>query len=139
MSKSTIAFLKKHGDHMARIAMFIIFVWFGALKLINLSPANDLVRELLHVTLPFIPFSIFIIVLGILEVGIGILFLIKRTEKLAIALLIPHMIATFAPLILLPEISWQMPFVPTLEGQYIIKNVAIIALAAGVLAHLHEE
>jgi hypothetical protein len=34
-----------------------------------------------------------------------------------------------------PELTWQQPFIPTLEGQYIIKNLVIIALAFGVAAH----
>lgn len=130
--------LRRYDDTLARLAMFVIFVWFGGLKLIGLSPANDLVEMLLQATLPFIPFSFFIVLLGILEVSIGILFLIKRTEKAAIILLIPHMIATFGPLVFLPEIAWQMPLVPTLEGQYIIKNLAIIALAMGILSYLYE-
>jgi hypothetical protein len=41
------------------------------------------------------------------------------------------------PLILLPEVTWSRPFVPTLEGQYILKNVVIIALAARMVARLH--
>lgn len=47
------------------------------------------------------------------------------------------MIATILPLILLPSIAWSGFLVPTLEGQYIIKNLAIMALAAGVAANLH--
>lgn len=67
---------------------------------------------------------------------IGITFLIPRFERLAIALLIPHMIMTTMPLFLLPAITWLSFMTPTLEGQYIIKNLVIIALAIGVAAHL---
>jgi len=41
------------------------------------------------------------------------------------------------PLILLPQVTWSGILVPTLEGQYIIKNLAIIAAAIGIAAHLH--
>ena len=68
---------------------------------------------------------------------IGVAFLIPGLERLAIALLIPHMITTVLPLILLPSITWQSFLIPTLEGQYIIKNIVIIALASALAAHLH--
>jgi hypothetical protein len=46
-----------------------------------------------------------------------------------------HMVMTVC-LILLPAVTWMMPFVPTLEGQYIIKNLVIIALAFSLASHL---
>jgi uncharacterized membrane protein YkgB len=128
-----IAFLFAH------IALFIVFVWFGGLKLFGLSPANPLVSNLLAHTLPFMSFGVFSMLLGGYEVLIGVLFIIPRMERVAIALLIPHMFVTIMPLILLPAITWQAPFVPTLEGQYIIKNVVIIALAATVFADLDKK
>src|SRR5262245_18444217 len=97
----------------ARIALFIVFFWFGILKLFFLSPANPLVAGLLELTLPFMPFHTFIILFGIYEMLIGILFLIPGLERLAMILLVLHMITTFLPLIFLPEITWQGPFVPT--------------------------
>lgn len=122
---------------LARVALFIVFFWFGMLKLLGLSPANALVAAQLAMILPFWSFESFKFILGMVEMLIGVAFLFPRFERLAIALLIPHMIATFLPLILLPHISWQRAFVPTLEGQYIIKNLVIIALAFGLAAHLH--
>jgi hypothetical protein len=44
------------------------------------------------------------------------------------------MVIVCSPLILVPELAWSHPFVPTLEGQYIIKNVIIVALAVGIAA-----
>ncbi len=123
----------------ARIALFIVFFWFGILKLFDLSPANPLVADLLEKTLPFITFHTFIVLFGIYEMIIGITFLIPRMEKVAIVLLIPHMFTTFLPLIMLPSVTWQGPFAPTLEGQYIIKNLVIIALALSLLTHVRAE
>ena len=120
----------------AHIALFIVFVWFGSLKLFGFSPANPLVSALLAQTLPFITFPVFSLILGMYEVIIGVLFIVPRMEKVAIALLIPHMLVTILPLILLPDMTWQSFLVPTLEGQYIIKNVVIIALAATVFADM---
>lgn len=134
--QSAIDFLKKITFPLARISLFIVFFWFGFLKIIDTSPANPLVEELLNKTLPFIDFSQFIVLFGILEMIIGITFLIPKTERLTIALLVPHMVTTFLPLIFLPNITWKSFLVPTLEGQYIIKNLVIIALAISLASHL---
>lgn len=117
----------------AHIALFIVFVWFGALKLFGLSPASPLVTDLFNNTLGImlpITADTFIILFGAFEVLIGILFIIPRMEKLAMTLLIPHMITTIMPLFLSSEMTWSGLLTPTLEGQYIIKNVIIIALVA---------
>lgn len=129
--------LKASSVPLARISLFAIFFWFGLLKLIDASPANPLVAELLENTLPFITFEQFIIGFGIYEMIIGLTFLIPRLERLALILFIPHMVTTFLPLVLLPTVTWQAFMVPTLEGQYIIKNLVLIALAFSVASHLH--
>jgi len=121
----------------ARLALGTVFIWFGLLKVISLSPASPLVFGLLEITLPAVDHVIFGIVLGILEMVIGIAFLIPRCERIAMALLIPHMITTFLPLFFMPSVVWQSFLVPTMEGQYIIKNLIIIALAFGIAAQMH--
>jgi putative oxidoreductase len=52
-------------------------------------------------------------------------------------LLLLHVVLTLLPLLLLPGLTWQSPLVPTLEGQYIIKNLVILAAALGIASHLH--
>jgi uncharacterized membrane protein YkgB len=132
-----ICALRKVSIPFGRLAIFVVFFWFGALKLIGTSPANPLVSDLLEKTLPFMTFDTFIILFAIYEMIIGIIFLIPRMERVAIALLLPHMVTTFMPLILLPAVTWSAFLTPTLEGQYIIKNLVIIAVAMGIAAHLH--
>ena len=131
-----IHFMKKFSLPMARWAIFIVYFWFGILKVFQLSPANPLVAELLQKTL-HTPFNIFIVLLGVFEMIVAIVFVIKGLERLAIFLLVLHLIMVLAPLFLLPAITWQSFMVPTLEGQYIIKNVLIVAAAMGIAAHLH--
>lgn len=121
---------------VSRLALFVVFFGFGILKLFDASPANPLVASLLEKTLPFISFGQFIIILGVVEMVIGICFLIPHLERLAILLLAPHMITTAMPLFLLPAIAWVSFPIPTLEGQYIIKNLVIIALAMGIASQL---
>jgi uncharacterized membrane protein YkgB len=122
----------------ARISLFVVFFWFGLLKVLGLSPASDLVHGLFDSTLGgLMTFDTFYIAFALFECLIGILFLIKGAVRIVIPLLFIHMIMTFLPLIFLPTETWQTPFVPTLVGQYIIKNLVLIATAIGIAAHLH--
>jgi uncharacterized membrane protein YkgB len=132
-----IHFFRRVSVPLARFGLFVVFFWFGILKVIGLSPASGLVQQLFESTVPFMGFHLFLILFGYFECLIGILFLIKGTERVVIPLLFIHMITTFGPLLLLPSETWSGFMVPTLEGQYIIKNLVIIAAAVGVAAHLH--
>lgn len=116
-----------------RLALFVVYFWFGVLKVVTESPANPLVEALLKTTPPFVTFSHFIVGFGILEMVIGVLFLFPQLTKWAVGTLLLHVATTVMPLFLLPSIAWQAWFVPTLEGQYIVKNLIIIALALSLL------
>ena len=131
-----IHLLRRLSMPFARVALFIVFFWFGILKLFGTSPANPMVADLLHTTMPFMSWNIFIIIFALYEILIGIAFIVPRFERLAIALLIPHMFMTSLPLFFLTSLTWQGFLTPTLEGQYIIKNLVIIALAMGIAGHL---
>lgn len=118
---------------LARVALFVIYFWFGILKLFAVSPANPLVASLLERTLPFLTFSQFILFLGVYEMLIGLAFLMPGWERRAFLLIIPHMLMAWAPLFLLSQITWSGFMTPTLEGQYILKNVLIISLAISLI------
>jgi uncharacterized membrane protein YkgB len=133
MTKQTMRRPEYFAFLFAHFAIFTIFVWFGGLKVLGLSPASPLVSALLAETFPALPEAGFIAWFGVFEVIIGCLFLIPRAEKVAIAVLVVHMITTAGPLFLLPDIAWQSFLAPTLEGQYIIKNIVVVALAATIL------
>ncbi len=121
----------------ARLGLFVVFFWFGALKVLGLSPAAGVVERLFTETITFMSFDTFYMGFALFECLIGILFLIKGAERIVIPLLFVHMFTTFGPLVFLPQETWTAFFVPTLEGQYIIKNLVIIATAIGIAAHLH--
>lgn len=120
----------------ARFGLFVIFFWFGILKVIDKSPASELVQQLFERTMPFMTFGTFIFFFGLFECLIGILFLIRGAERIVLPLLAVHMVTTFMPLFLLTQETWSGFMIPTLEGQYIIKNLVVIASAIGVAANL---
>ena len=117
-------------DYLVRIPIFIIFFWFGFLKIVDLSPAQELVQDTVY-WMPFLSAEMWTYVIGFWEVLIGVFFLFKKTTLIAMLLLLIQMSGTFLPLVILPEITFQdsNPFLPTLEGQYIIKNIIIITAA----------
>ena len=117
-------------DYLIRIPLFIIFFWFGLLKVLDLSPATELIIYTVF-WMPFLSPENWTIVIGWWEMAIGICFLSKKTTLLAMVLMFLQMTGTFMPLVILPEITFQSsnPFLPTLEGQYIIKNIIIITAA----------
>lgn len=116
-----------HAVSVLRVALGVVFVWFGALKLIpDMSPAEDLVRA----TVPFLPGDLFLPALGIWEIAIGIGFVTGRALRLTILLLFLQMPGTLSPIFLLPErVFSSFPLGLTLEGQYIVKNLVLIAAA----------
>lgn len=113
-----------------RISFGIIFIWFGILKPFDVSSAESLLKATV-VWLPFGTPEFWLVVIGWWEVAIGLTFLFSRTTKISIALLFLQMFGTFMPLFFLPEVTFQNGNIltPSLEGQYIIKNVMIISAA----------
>lgn len=132
-----IYWFRKISLPISRIAIFIVYAWFGALKVLGYSPATGLVHRLFDATIHFMSFETFFILFALMEVLIGVLFLFPKAVRFAIPLLFIHMITTILPLFFLPSETWNGWFVLTLEGQYIVKNVVIIAVAIGIAAHTH--
>lgn len=125
--------IERHSIIIMRIALAIVYIWFGGLKIIGISPAGDLVEETVFWFKP----EIFIPVLGIGELVIGLGLLVKRFVPFTIILLLLHMVATIFPLFLLTDACFDtFPYRPTLVGQYIIKNLVLVA-GALVIAGKH--
>lgn len=129
--------MRRLGIPLARISLGLVFIWFGALKVLGESPANELVARTVYWFDPdwFLP------LLGWWEILIGVclidplrwLRLPPWLTRAGILLLLLQMPGTFLPLLLLPEVCFEdAPLVPTLEGQYIIKNMVLIAAALAI-------
>ena len=98
--------------------------------MIELSPAQGLIIDTVY-WMPFLSPEDWVIVIGYWEMLIGLFFLAKKTTFYAMLLLFLQMSGTFMPLVLLPSVTFQDSnyLLPTLEGQYIIKNIIIITSA----------
>ncbi|MFQ5621387.1 MAG: hypothetical protein ACE5FT_06100 [Candidatus Nanoarchaeia archaeon] len=125
IDKCITKWMGKHGVEYLRWSLAIVFIWFGILKPLGISPAASLVAKTVYWFDPsfVIPF------LGWWEVAIGLCLLYKPMIRVGIFLMGLQMVGTFLPLILLPGVTWQAPFVLTMEGQYIVKNLVLISAA----------
>ena len=131
IDRSIATFMRRYGVVALRVSLAVIFIWFGILKPLGISPAGPLVERTVD-WLPLLRPDQWVGVIGWWEVAIGVAFLFPATTRLAIGLLALQMVGTFMPLVLLPEVTFQtgrLPYAPTMEGQYIIKNLLIISAA----------
>lgn len=129
-----IAFAKRYYSPIARGALFVIFFLFGFLKLVGLSPADQLAVGFAEkMGAGAIAQELFLL-LAFAECIIGIMILFPKLTRLTILFIFLHMILVCSPLVLYPEAVWREAFIPNLGGQYIIKNIALVALALGLVA-----
>lgn len=126
IDRTITAWMGRLGIPTLRVALGIVFVWFGALKLLDISPAAQLVAA----TVYFVDPDIFVPILGAWEVLIGLCLLYRPLIRPGIFLLFLQMPGTFAPIVLLPDVVFTtVPYGLTVEGQYIVKNLVIIGAA----------
>lgn len=124
VDKEVTGWMAQNGVRFLEFSLGVVFLWFGFLKFFpGLSPEEILIQRTIwfldpHFTMP---------ALAVTECCIGLGLLLNRFKRLTLLLLFAQMAGTVIPLILLPEVVWyRFPFAPTLEGQYIIKNLVLI-------------
>lgn len=126
--KRVTRLLAKHSLTLLRISIGIVFVWFGALKLVpGLSPAEPLIRAA-YGFLPEALMNPFLLMIAALEIVIGLGFIIGKFQRIVVLLLLGQMAGAMSPIILAPDRMWaNFPFVFTLEGQYVVKDIILIS------------
>ncbi len=134
LDRILIAFMRRWGTLSLRLSLAVVFAWFGLLKPLGLSPVDPLVMKTVA-WLPLFTPAQWGLLIGWWEVAIGLAFLHPATTRLALVLLALHLVGTFMPLVIVPERTFQaghIPYAPTLAGQYIFKNLIVIAAALTV-------
>jgi uncharacterized membrane protein YphA (DoxX/SURF4 family) len=127
-----------NGIKLLRISLGIIFFWFGFQKFFpGISSAEDIATRTIDVMsfgLVQAPWSMPI--LATWETLIGLGFIFGKFLRITVILLYLQMIGTIFPLFVFPEETFYVvPFIPTIEGQYILKNILIITAAMVILAY----
>ena len=143
LDRRITAWMNRHGVTLTRVSLGIIFLWFGALKFCpGTSPAEtlatDTITRLFGGNIPENPARIG---LASWEVLIGLGLLSGKFLRITLLLLWLQMAGTLLPLAFFPDETFaRFPLVPTLEGQYIIKNLVIIcaAIVVGATVRLRD-
>ena len=126
------AWMARHGVAIARVALGIVFLWFGAIKFVpGLSPAADLAGRTIEVmTFGIVTAPVGVPILAAWECLVGLGLLTGKFLRATLLLLFVQMPGTMVPLLIFPEETFRVfPYAPTLEGQYIIKNVVLVSAA----------
>jgi uncharacterized membrane protein YkgB len=131
IDRSIANFMQKWSIGALRFALATIYIWFGILKPLGLSPTDPLVEATIR-QFPLLNPDRWVSIIGWWEVAIGVAFIFRKTIRIGILLLVLQMGGAFLPLFLFPHVTFQtghLPYAPTLEGQYIIKNLLVLAAA----------
>ena len=129
-----IPFLRRWGIPTLRISLAVVFIWFGALKVLGVSPVVDLVASTVYWVDPdwFVP------ALGVVEVLVGVGLAARFGLRLVLLVLALQMLGTFLVFVLLPELTFQdgNPLKLTIEGEFVLKNLVLLASAMVVGASI---
>jgi uncharacterized membrane protein YphA (DoxX/SURF4 family) len=130
LDASLTSWMARNGVLLLRISLGTVFFWFGVLKFFpGLSPAQTLAgNTIAELSFGLLSAEAAVLLLAIWECLIGLGLLFGLFLRATLFLLWLQMLGTITPLFLFPEICFvSVPFVPTLEGQYIIKNMVLIS------------
>ncbi|MGI9667488.1 MAG: DoxX family membrane protein [Acidimicrobiia bacterium] len=126
---SIIRFLRRWSITALRVSVAIVFIWFGALKVFDVTPVADLVARTVYWFDP----AWVVPVLGAFEIVVGLGLLFRIALRSVLFLFAAQMVGTSLVLVLLPEIAFQggNPLLLTVEGEFVVKN--LVLLSAGMV------
>lgn len=135
-----LRFLRQHSPTILRITLALVFVWFGMLKILDLTPVEDLVRA----TLWYAPLPWIVPALGVVEVLLGLGLLFRVAMRLVLLVVFLQLLGTFSVFVFLPQVAFVggNPLLLTVEGEFVAKNLVLLAAAlvvGGTLRPLPEE
>lgn len=120
---------RRIGVPVLRIALGVVFIWFGALKVAGVSPVADLVAD----TIPLLPDRAAVLMMGVVEVLVGLGLITGWLIRVTLGVFFVQMLGTFLVLVILPGRSFEggNPLRLTVLGEFVLKN--IVLLAAGIV------
>jgi putative oxidoreductase len=124
LDAAIVAWLDRYGFTILRLALGLVFLWFGALKVAGKSPVEDLVAD----TLFWLPRDVALYGIGSLEIVIGLCLLLSIAMRVVLLLFFLQMAGTFLVLLTQPERAFQdgNPLLLTTDGEFVIKNLVLI-------------
>jgi uncharacterized membrane protein YkgB len=138
LERRTAIAMSRIGPTALRLAMGAVFLGFGLLKVVpGVSPAEGLAVETFGLlTFGLVSDDLARLAVAALEVTVGVLLLTGWFPRIAIGLLAMTLVGVLSPIVLLPAQLFAGPFgAPTLEGQYVLKDVVLVAAAVVLAGH----
>ena len=136
LDEHIIKWLDHHGHRLHRLSLGILFVWLGLLKPMGHETATSLLAHTVYWGSP----NVVVVVLGWWEVAIGLAMFYRPFVRAALLLLLLRIPGTLLAFILLPDITFiHFPLVPTPEGQYLLKDVALFFAAMAIGGTIRHE
>lgn len=134
VEKAVIGFLHENRVSLLQATLGLVFIWFGALKITFTTPVTELVTS----TVPFIPETALLVLLGLWEIGIGILLLWGRFVRTMLLLFVAQMAGTFTVILVQPGVAFQgnNPLLLSVEGEFVVKNLVLVAAGLSIGGHL---
>ncbi len=129
--------LVRQGITALRVTVGVVFLGFGVLKFFpGVSPAEGLaIKTIDLLSFGVLPWRVGIIAIASLECFIGICLLANRWMRLAVWLLAAQLVGVLAPIVLLTGRLFSGPHhAPTLEGQYVLKDIILVAAGMVIAA-----
>lgn len=129
--------LVRHSVVVLRVAVGAVFLGFGVLKYFpGISPAENLTKTTTHLlTFGLVPGGVSIIAIATLECFIGVCLISGKGMRLAMWLLAIEFVGILSPIVLLPGRLFAGPHnAPTLEGQYVLKDVILVGAGMVIAA-----
>ena len=122
-----IPFLRRVAVPVLRVSLGVLFVWFGLLKILEVSPVSQLVAKTVYWVDP----DVIVPLLGVFEVTVGVLLLFGRALRLTLLLFLVQMVGTFLTFVVLPDVTFRdgNPLLLTVEGEFVVKNLVLISAA----------
>ncbi len=127
--------MARNGVLFLRLSVGFLFLWYGVLKFFpNVSSAENIATSTIEqLSFGLVDGRFAMLILAVWETMIGLGLMSGKFLRETLLLLFLQMIGTLAPLVLFPDITFTIfPFVPTLEGQYIIKNLVLISAGIAI-------
>lgn len=129
------SWMHQHSHRLERRAIGALFAWFGLNKLLGFTSATSIIAETVYLGTPETTARM----LGLWELAIGLCLVVQPLARVGLGLLAIRLPGTLLALVLKADTCWDEPFVPTIQGQYLIKDVVLITAAMVIGGTLRAE
>jgi uncharacterized membrane protein YkgB len=137
IDRTLVPMVRKWSIPVLRWALGITFIWFGALKVADVSPVSDMVAS----TVYFLDPDWFVPALGVVEIVMGVGLVLRVWLRPVLAVIFLQLVGTFLAFLLMPDVTFQddNPLLLTTEGEFIVKNLVLLGAAMVIGSQVEED